>query len=165
MSELLQKWYALKKSERSIILYGSFVILISVLYFYIWIPYNKSMDDVQKKITYVQEDINWLKNISMEINQLKSTPATSNGSYSGSLINIIDKSIKKNKLNKNVSLLEKSGSDKVIVQFNNIAFDDLIKILGTIKTRYGILIKNINIQRDDNGKLVNSRIILKSNKS
>ena len=78
------------------------------------------------------------------------------------LINIVDKSIKKNKLNKNVSILEKNGADKVVIQFNKIAFDDLIKLMGYITRRYGILIENIDIQRDDNGKLVNSRVILKN---
>jgi len=163
MSELFQKWSELKKSEQSIIIYGLLVILIAALYFYAWVPYNKSMKGFQQKIAYVQEDIIWLKNISMEIEQLKSASVKSVGTYSGSLINVVDKSIKKNKLNKNVSLLEKKGADKVVIQFNKIAFDDLIKLMGYITRRYGILIKNIDIQRDDNQKLVNSRVILKNN--
>jgi len=163
MSELVQKWSVLKKSEQSIIIYGLLAILIAALYFYAWVPYNKSIKSFQQKIAYVQEDIIWLKSISMEIEQLKSASVKSAGTYSGSLINIVDKSIKKNKLNKNVSLLEKNGADKVVIQFNKIAFDDLIKLMGYITRRYGILIKNIDIQRDDNGKLVNSRVILKNN--
>ncbi len=98
MSELFQKWSELKKSEQSIIIYGLLAILIAALYFYAWVPYNKSMKGFQQKIAYVQKDIIWLKSISMEIEQLKSASVKSAGTYSGSLINVVDKSIKKNKL-------------------------------------------------------------------
>lgn len=161
MSEILEKWSALKKSEQSMLTYGFFIISITVLYYYVWNPYNKSIENFEQKILYVQEDIAWLKGVSKQIQQLKSGTTRPVGSYSGSLINIIDKSIKQNKLDKNVSLLEKSGTNKVVIQFTKIPFDDLIKIMGYFKNRYGILVKNITIQRSENEKLVNSRVTLK----
>lgn len=161
---MLQKWSALKKSEQSMLIYGLLFVLLTMLYFYLWTPYKKSINDNQDKITHVREDIVWLETMSKKIKQLKTGSNTSVGSYSGSLIDIIDKSIKQNKLNEKVSLLEKSGSDKVVIQFNKIPFDELIKLMGYIKKRYGILIKNIDVKRSDNDKLVNSRIILISNK-
>lgn len=163
MSEILQKWSALKKSEQTMLTYGSILVFIVIVYFYVWTPYQKSINDFKQKIVHTQEDIHWLKSISVQIKQLKASNTTPIGSFSGSLMNIVDKSIKQNKLNKQVSLLEKSGSDKVVIQFTKIHFDDLIKIMGYIKTRYGILVKNINVQRADDGRLVNSRIILKKN--
>jgi len=120
---------------------------------------------IRFKIVHAREDVVWLETMSKKIKQLKTGSNISVGSYSGSLINVIDKSIKQNKLNKKVSLLEKSGSDKVVLQFNKISFDKLITLMGYIKKRYGIVIKNIDINRSDNDKLVNSRIILISNKS
>lgn len=159
---MLQKWSALKKSEQSMLIYGLLIILLAVLYFYIWTPYKKSINDTQEKIVHAREDVVWLEAMSKKIKQLNTGSNSSVGSYSGSLIDIIDKSIK---LNKKVSLLEKSGSDKVIIQFNKISFDKLITLMGYIKKRYGIVIKNIDVNRSDDDKLVNSRIILISNKS
>lgn len=164
MSEMLQKWSALKKSEQSMLIYGLLVVLLTMSYFYLWTPYKKSINDTQEKISHAREDIVWLETMSKKIKQLKTGSNTSVGSYSGSLIDVVDKSIKQNKLNEKISLLEKSGSDKVVIQFNKIPFDELIKLMGYIKKRYGILIKNIDVKRSDNDKLVNSRIILISNK-
>ncbi|MCU7940925.1 MAG: type II secretion system protein M [gamma proteobacterium symbiont of Bathyaustriella thionipta] len=160
MSEILQKWSALKKSEQTMLIYGGLSVLISGLYFYIWVPYQQTIHALEQQISHSQGDLVWLNAQARQIKLLKSSAAPSVGSYSGSLMNVMLQSIKQYKLNKQVSLLEKSGTDKVVLQFNQIAFDDLIKLLGYLKKRYGIVVKNIDIQKTDNGKWVNSRVIL-----
>ncbi len=160
MSVIIQKWSSLKKNERLLLLYGLPLILGTVLYFYLWLPYNQSIHAFRQQITTVQEDITWLKQMSLQIKQLKSG-AISNASFKGSLINIVDKSIKQNKLNKSVNVLEKSGKDNVVVKLDNINFDVLIKLIAYLNTRYGISVKAIDIQRTDDNSKVTSRIILK----
>ena len=161
MSVITQKWSALKNSERTLLMYGVPIILLAILYFYVWVPYNKSIAGFQDQIITVQEDIAWLQQIGIQIEQLKSGSSSTIGKFSGSFINIVDKSIKQNKLNKYVSLLEKSGEDYVVVKFDKINFDILIKFIGYVKNRYGILVKTIDIQRVEGETLVNSRLILK----
>ena len=161
MSDLKQKWSALKNSERNLIIYGSVFVVISISYFYVWQPYNLLINNYRQQILYTQEDIGWLKQVSVQIKQIKSGSSAKTGSFSGSFINTIDKSIKQNRLHKFVSTLEKSGGDKVVVQFNKVSFNTLIKWASYIKTRYGVVTKNIDLKRDDNMDLINARIILK----
>jgi type II secretory pathway component PulM len=162
MSNIIQKWSALKESEQTLLLFGVPLILITILYFYLWVPYHKSIDEMHQKINDTQEEIAWLNKVALQVKQLKSnSPQSSVGSFSGSFINTIDKSINKNRLNKYLSILEKSGKNNVLVKLDKINFDQLIKFVGYIKNRYGILIKTIDVQRTENGKLVNSRLILK----
>ena len=161
MSVIIQKWSALKNSERALLMYGVPVILLAILYFYVWVPYNKSISGFQEQIITAQEDIAWLQQIGIQIEQLKSASPSTTGKFSGSFINVVDKSIKQNKLDKYVSLLEKSGEDYVVVKFDKINFDILIKFIGYVKKRYGILVKTIDVQRVEGGSLVNSRLILK----
>ncbi|WP_198265611.1 type II secretion system protein GspM [sulfur-oxidizing endosymbiont of Gigantopelta aegis] len=160
MSELMQKWSALKESERTLIMYGVPVILIAIIYFYIWQPYQKSILDVEQKISYAQEDILWLKQVGVQIQQLK-RGVSPVGKFSGSFINIVDKSVKQNRLTKYMKALERSGKDNIILRFEKIDFDQLIKYIAYLKGRYGILIKTIDVQRSDNAKLVNARLVLK----
>jgi len=144
MSSIVQKWSELKSSEQKLLIYGIPLILIAVIYFYLWIPYQKSIASLQQQTQYAQEDIVWLENVAQQIKKLKSGSSSSVGSFSGSIINTVDKSIKQNQLNKNMTLL-----------------DRLIKYLGYIKSRYGIIIKSIEIQRTDKGHFINTRLILK----
>ena len=161
MSNIIQKWSALKESEQTLLLFGAPLILIAILYFYVWVPYHQSIDEMHLQINDTQLEIAWLKKVALQVKQLKSnSPQSSVGSFSGSFINTIDKSINKNRLNKYLSILEKSGKNNVLVKLDKINFDQLIKFVGYIKNRYGILIKTIDIQRNENGKLVNSRLIL-----
>jgi len=161
MHDLKQKWSALKNSERKLILYGSIFAVIVVFYFYIWLPYSKLMDSYRLHTLSAQEDISFLKQASIQIKYLKQGSLSPVASFKGSFINTVDNSLKQNGLNKFVGLLENSGGDKIIIQFNKISFNSLIKWTGNIKKRYGILVKNIDLQRDDTGKMVNARIILK----
>lgn len=163
MTLLTQKWMALKSSERSLLMYGIPLIVMALLYFYVWQPYRHSINELRQQISYTQEDIAWLEKISRQIKQLQSTKTTSKGTFSGSFINIVDKSIKQNRLNKYIRLLEKSGNNNVVVKFDKISFDELIKFIAYLKKRYGIIVKSIDMERTDNEKLLTSRIILKKN--
>lgn len=160
MSILIQKWSSLKKSEQQLLQYGVPLIIVAVLIFYIWLPYSKSIDDIRQQVSYAQEDIAWLKNIAVQVKRIKTGAPSSVGTFSGSFINTVDNSIKQNRLNQYVGLLEKSGNNNVVVKFDKIDFDHLIKYLGYLKNRYGILVKTIDIQRTEDGKFVNSRLIL-----
>ena len=162
MSEIQQKWATLKKSEQQMIMYGLICIIITLIYFYAWKPYNEMINNYRQQILYTQEDISWLKQVSGQINQLKSGTTSTIGSFNGSLINIVDKSIKQNRMEQYVGVLENSGDKSVVIQLNKISFNQMIKWTGYIKKRYGILVKNIDLNREGDTELVNARIILKS---
>ena len=161
MNSLTQKWMALKSSERNLLLYGMPLIFIAVIYFYVWVPYQHSVSQLQEQIVFAQEDIIWLEKVSRKINQLRITNSASTRKFSGSFINTIDKSIKQNRLNKYTRLLEKSGKDNVVVKFDKISFNELLKFIEYLKKRYGIIVKTIDIERTENDKLLSSRIIFK----
>ncbi|MCP3851939.1 MAG: type II secretion system protein M [Gammaproteobacteria bacterium] len=161
MSSIVQKWSELKSSEQKLLMYGIFLILIVVIYFYLWVPYQKSMASLQQQTQYAQEDIAWLEDMARQIEKLKSGSSSPVGNFSGSIINTVDKSIKQNQLNKNMTLLERSGNNNVVVKFEKMNFDQLIKYLAYIKSRYGIIIKSIEIQRTDEDHFIDTRLILK----
>lgn len=161
MSELKEKWLALKKSEQQLILYGFIIIILVMAYFYVWQPYKQSLNNLNENIINTQKDIIWLKQISGQVKELKSAKLLDLGSFEGSLINTIDKSIKQHRMMNQVSLLENSGSNRVVVQINKISFNTLIKWLGYIKKRYGILVKSIELNKEEQSQLINAHLILK----
>jgi len=161
MSSIIQKWSELKSSEQKLLIYGIPLILVAIIYFYLWVPYQKTIVSLQQQTQYAQEDIIWLEKIALQIKKLKSGSSSTLGNFSGSIINTVDKSIKQNQLNKNMTLLERSGNSNVVIKFEKMNFDRLIKYLGYIKSRYGIIVKSIEVQRTDDGNFINTRLILK----
>lgn len=161
MMQIYEKWLLLKKSEKAMLSYGLLCIAVTALYFYVWKPYDQKMEFYQQQTRAVQNDINWLMQINAEVKQLRTLSNDSVGTFKGSMINTIDKSLKQNQINKTVSLLENSGNDNVVVQLNKINFNVLLKWIGYLKKRYGILVKNIEVKKESETSLVNARVILK----
>jgi len=161
MSKFLHKWSLLKHRERSMIVYGLFFILLATLYFYVWQPYNQSINNMRQEIMQKEDDFLWLEEMALQIKKMYSLEKTSRGSFSGALINIVDKSIKQKKLNKYVNLLENTSNNKIAIQFNAITFKELIVFVAFVKQRYGILIDSISIKKNADNVHVNSRVILK----
>ena len=161
MMQIYEKWLFLKKSEKAMIGYGLLCVAATALYFYIWKPYDQKMEFYQQQTRAVQNDINWLIQVNSEVKKLRTLSNDSVGTFKGSMINTVDKSLKQNQIDKTVSLLENSGNDNVVVQFNQINFNELLKWIGYLKKRYGILVKNIDVTKESETALVNARVILK----
>lgn len=158
---LTQKWQLLSQNEQRLILTGSILILIISVYFYIWKPYQLRITNYQQKVQTLQTDLLWLKQIKKQIQHLK--PQNSNVSQvesNQSLINIIDKSIKKNKLSDKLEVLKKTGSNKVLISFKMIEFDALIKWLIKTTKKSGVIIQSADIQKSDSRGLVFARLTL-----
>ena len=67
MSKFLHKWSLLKHRERSMIVYGLFFILLATLYFYVWQPYNQSINNMRQEIMQKEDDFLWLEEMALQI--------------------------------------------------------------------------------------------------
>ena len=162
MTNIVKKWHTLKNSEKSLLIYGTIVVIVLVLFFYVWKPYVKTINDLKQQINTVQDDRVWLSQVSDKIKQLKKNTTPGKQPLNGTLISIIDKSLKQNRIMNKVSLIKKSGNKNVIIHFNEIEFDLLVKYLIYTNKRYGVSVKSIDIQRINNTSKVDSKVVLKT---
>ncbi len=161
-----QKLQLLSPQEQRLLFIGSLLILLFSGYFYIWKPYSLMMNDYTQKIQSLQTDIVWLKQIKKQLSQIQVNSgkrSASNTSRISSLIDTIDKSIKRGRMDSHLDTLKKSGNGQVIVVFDSIEFDTLIKWLIANK-KSGIQLQNADIQKTDTKGLVNARLSLRAGK-
>ncbi len=163
---LKQKLQLLSPQEQRLLFVGSLLIILFSGYFYIWKPYTLMMNDYTQKIQSLQTDIVWLKQIKQQLSQIRLTSSkrsASNRSRTSSLIDSIDKSIKRERIDSYLDSLKKSGNEQVIVVFDSIEFDTLIKWLINNK-KSSIQVQNADIQKTDIKGLVNARLSLGAGK-
>jgi general secretion pathway protein M len=58
--------------------------------------------------------------------------------------------------------LQPEGSDAVSVWFEDVAFNDLVKMLKQVQSQQGIVVQQISIDREDQPGVVRARIVLRS---
>jgi general secretion pathway protein M len=58
--------------------------------------------------------------------------------------------------------LQPEGSDAVSVWFEDVAFNDLVKMLKQVQSQQGIVVQQISIDKEDQPGVVRARIVLRS---
>ena len=153
-----QKWQSLNSSEQKLLL-GGFILIVSVsAYYYAWKPYYKMINNYQQKVEHLQQDLAWLKQVQNQMKYLTSNNNKHNKviPFKGSLIDHVDKSIKRFKI-RSLEALNKTGSHKVVVVFKSVNFDTLTRWLIQLK-RSGIEVKDADIKKTDKNGLVYARL-------
>ena len=151
-----QKWQSLNSSEQKL-LFGGFMLIVSVsAYYYAWKPYYQIINNYQQKVEHLQQDLAWLKQVQNQLKYLTSKKNNKVIPLTGSLIDHVDKSIKRFKI-RSVEALKKTGNRKVVVVFKSVNFDTLIRWLIQLK-KSGIKVKEADIKKTDKNGLVYARL-------
>ena len=76
-------------------------------------------------------------------------------------MSIVDSSAKRSKIRKPIQRIEPEGKNGVKLWIENVDFDTLVRWLGDIERRHGVLVKRATITRhEQTAGRVNSRLSL-----
>jgi len=155
-------WFnQLSRSEKKLIRYGSILISVVLLWLYVYKPINNTIQ-LKSKL---------LSTLSIQYNEMESSQKLfkenllNNSKYhrieGKPFVTWIDEQLSKNQLSQFVTRSEPKDNQTLILTFESIVFDDLIKWLQPLEQNYGISISEIDINLIDrkNG-LCNARITL-----
>lgn len=157
----MRDWFeALQPRERLLVLAAALFIAFAVLYLGIWMP----LDRGQKNLALRVDD--W-KTALAELRPLKSrlaNPASGEAQLAGadqSLVVIIDNTLREHGLYSSLQRSQPTADNGIRVEFEKVAFDDLIVWLGDLSARYGLQLQagSFSNARDSEGR-VNSTLTL-----
>lgn len=142
-------WVKLQQREQTVILIGSFILILAFLYFVIWsqivLDYNNKASRVDNK----RETLNWISQRKEELEHLKRinpnlfNQATDNRS----LLAIVDASAKQIGTHSSITQIDPDGENKVSVWVENISFDHLIILLGELERRNHIEVASLDLNK------------------
>ena len=156
-----QYWQQLKPRERMLIMIGGGVFSILMVYLIVLEPLSKNVDDLTVKIEKQSALIKALKTMSQEVVALQrgSGGSASSKRQGQSLLVLVDRTSKRDKLGESITRIEPDGSARVRVWFESAAFDDLTKWLATLETKYNIIVETIVIDKTQTTGRVNVRLV------
>ena len=159
----MKDWFqSLEERERTLVATAAVMIVVGAFWFGIWTP----LDEGQRSLTFRVD--NWRTSLA-ELRPLKermnANPDAQLGSADAdqSLIVIVDSSLRQRDLNNALQRSQPTADgDGIRVEFNNVAFDDLVLWLGDVNRQFGLDLQSANFSQTtgDNPGRVNSSLVL-----
>lgn len=156
--ERLRAWWSSRAGrERGLLGGGGAVLGLLVAYLAVWEPLVESRRRQQAELVAARA-------LAVQIESLaalaRSDGATTPAGTGQSLLAVVDQSRKASAMTKPPSRLQPEGDNTVRIWLEDVPFDDLMRWLGELQTRYGVSVDNADIERESGPGLVNARLTL-----
>jgi general secretion pathway protein M len=134
----MKNWYeSLEKRERIFVSGGAAVVAISLFYAFVWLPLDKSHENLNASVTA------WERSLA-QLRPLKGMqPMTSSGRIvpagaQQTPVVIVDQTLRARGLDRSLQRSQPTTSNGIRVEFENVAFDDLVIWLGDLSAQYAM---------------------------
>ena len=134
----MKEWFdSLEPRERLFVSGGGIVAVIALFYALIWLPLDKGQKTLAADVAA------WERSLA-ELRPLKNMPAAATGGAQSRPVSqqtpvvIVDQSLRARGLDRSLKRSQPTTSNGIRVEFENVAFDDLVLWLGDLSTQYAM---------------------------
>lgn len=158
----MKNWFeSLEERERLFVLAAALVLAIALFYLAVWMPLDRGQKRLASSVENWREslaDLRVLKSGATSAGPSASRPADANQS----LVVIIDNTLRSRGLYASLKRSQPTATNGIRVEFENVAFDDLVLWLGDVSSRYSLQVQSGSFSaasRNNDGR-VNSTLTL-----
>lgn len=155
-------WEQLAQRERRFLIGGSVALVVMALYLFAWEPVASGRELLTQKVPQQRELLAWMEQSAEQIIQLRESGGSAKQGFKGSLLGVVDRSAKADKVASAVKRMDPQGDKSVRVTLENVSFNNVIRWLGNLESQYGISTKSITLERAEKPGLVSVRVTLDS---
>lgn len=157
---MLVFWRQLKPSERTMLSVGGVILAILMLYLLLLEPFMLKADEYQVKVASQKAQVEWLAQAAAEVKLLQpSKKLSGNRGARQSLLVLVDRTAKQNKLASALKRVEPDGTERVRVWLDDASFDDVAKWLSLLHSKYQLEIESAVFDKTDETGRVNVRLV------
>ena len=159
----MKDWFsALEPRERRLMIGAAAFLVVMLFYLLVWEPIAKDNEALRLSYENSQQLIDWMEDAAEEAKALQAKVKESGPSGSSknqSLLGIIDRTAKRDKLGPSVKRVQPDGKTGARVWLENAIFNDMIKWLENLQHKEGIRLVTTVIEKQDDPGLVNARLV------
>jgi general secretion pathway protein M len=158
----MRSWFeSLEERERLFVMAAALLLAVAVFYLAVWMPLDRGQKSLASSVT------NWRDSLA-ELRVLKGSVATAGptanrpADANQSLVVIIDNTLRERAFYNALKRSQPTTTNGIRVEFENVAFDDLVLWLGDVSSRYGLQVESASFSaasREYDGR-VNSTLTL-----
>lgn len=160
VDEARSRYIKLAPRERVIVVVGSIVVLLTVIYLGVIEPVVNAH---RNRIAALASSRAQATQLEIAAAAVASAGPKSGASQAGrgmSLLAAIDQSTRGGALTKAPASLQPEGDHEVKVRFEEVPFDSLVRWLAELQTRYGVSVQTLDVEAQSGTGLVNVRLSL-----
>jgi type II secretory pathway component PulM len=141
---LVDKFHALEKNEQSALKIAAVAIVFFVLYQFIYLPFQTSMDNLDNQLKYHSELNQWLRSVTPSLANIASqgNKKTINASQ---LLGTTSRSLKDSKLKPFAFDLQQSDASAIQLSFKKVPYTDFIGWMDEFWQSYSLTINYLNV--------------------
>ena len=156
-------WFlSLQERERIMVCLGAAAIILSALWFGLWVPLDEGHRSTSERVNTWERSITALRPLRGLIQSTENSPAPSINENQ-SLIVIVDTTIRQRGLTQSLQRSQPTATgDGIRVEFQNATFDDLMLWIGDLHRQYGLQLESgsFSIASGSTAGRVNSTVTL-----
>ena len=134
----MRQWFdALEEREKLFVGSGAIVVAIAILWGLVWAPLDKSHQQLRLDVADWQRSLNDLKGLQAAAQNGAGTSASLAVSTTQTPVVVVDQTLRARGLNSSLKRRQPTPNG-IRVEFENVAFDDLVLWLGDLSNLYAM---------------------------
>ncbi len=159
----MKDWFeTLAPREQLFVGIGAVIVAVTLLYGFVWLPFDKSHAQLAADADRWQRSLADLGPLKTQLAQQPSTTSTARptGQNQAPVV-IVDTTSRARGLDRSLKRSQPTTATGIRVEFESVAFDDLILWLGDLSSQYGLVVQQGSFSTDqDSPGRVNSTLTL-----
>ena len=135
----MKDWFeALETRERLFVLTGAVVVLVALLYALLWAPLDTRHKQLESSVAAWERSLAELQPL---VGMQQTAPASGQATQSNrqqTPVVIVDRTLRARGLDRSLKRSQPTTSSGIRVEFENVAFDDLVLWLGDLSSQYAM---------------------------
>lgn len=162
----MKSWLeSLESRERIFVLVGAAVVIVTLLYVLVWTPLDSGHKALQSNVVAWERSLAELRPLTRTQPASAATRPSVPGGAQQTPVVIVDLTLRARGLDRSLQRSQPTTSNGIRVEFENVAFDDLVLWLGDLGTQYAMHVSSGSLStaaRADPGR-INATLTLERN--
>ena len=135
----MRDWFeSLEQRERLFVGGGAIVVVIALFYVFIWMPLDKSHRELSSSVSTWERSLAELRPLKgMQVPAAGNNRTVPSGAGQTPVV-IVDQTLRARGLDRSLQRSQPTTSNGIRVEFENVAFDDLVLWLGDLSAQYAM---------------------------
>ena len=135
----MMNWFeSLAQRERLFVSAGGAVLLVALIYAFVWLPLDKGQQSMSASIATWERSLADLQPLSsLQLGNSINGPTAGANSPQTPVV-IVDQTLRARGLDNSLKRSQPTTTNGIRIEFENIAFDDLVLWLGDLSVQFGM---------------------------
>lgn len=135
----MRDWFeTLDARERTFVTGGVVVVVVALFYALIWTPLDKGQQELRSSVAAWERSLAELRPLKGLRSSSPNTARTVPGGAQQTPVVIVDQTLRVRGLDRSLQRSQPTTSNGIRVEFENVAFDDMVVWLGDLSAQYAM---------------------------